>query len=62
MYKYFKNIIKLEHRNWDTPDDPINLSDFDDDDWDEYRLRSNDAGYTVDEKRSVYIPKWRYVV
>ena len=54
--------MRLKQRNWDTPDDPNHLSDFDDVDRDEYRLRSSDAGYKVDEKRSVYIDKWRYEV
>ena len=62
MYKYFKNLLRLDQRKWDTPDDPNHLSDFDDEDWYEYRLRASDAGYKVDEKRSVYTDKWRYEV
>jgi len=62
VYKYFKNLLRLEHRDWDTPDDPKDLSDFDNDDLEEYRLRSSDASYKVDEKRSVYTGKWRYQV
>jgi hypothetical protein len=62
VYKYFKNLLRLEERGWDTPDDPEDLSDFDDKDWEEYRERSIDAGYKVDNKRSVYTPKWRYQV
>ena len=62
MYKYFKNPLRLERRGWDTPDDPIDLSEFDDDDWVEYQLRSSDAVYKVDEERSIYTAKWRYQV
>ena len=62
MYKYFKNPLTLDQRDWDTPDDPNHLSDFDEADWSEDRLRSSDAGYKVDEKGSVYIDAWRYEV
>ena len=62
MYKYFKNLLRLERRGWDAPDDPINISDFDSDDLAEYRLRSGDAVYKVDEERSVYTAEWRYQV
>ena len=62
MFKYFKNILKLERRGWDAPDDPTQLSDFDNDDREEYRLRSRDAVYRVNEERSVYTTKWRYEV
>jgi hypothetical protein len=62
VYKYFKNLFRLKQRGWDTPDDPKDLSDFDDEDRREYQLRSTDAGYKVDEKRSVYTLEWRYQV
>ena len=62
MFKYFKNILTLKRRGWDAPDDPTQLSDFGKDDWEEYRLRSRDAVYQVDEERSVYTSKWRYEV
>jgi hypothetical protein len=52
----------LKKREWDTPDDPKELSDFNEEDLDEYLLRSRDGGYKIDKERSVYIDKWRYEV
>lgn len=62
MYKYFKNLLRLERRGWDAPNDPNDLSDLDKHDDEEFRQRSSDAVYTVDEERSVYTMEWRYKV
>jgi len=60
VYKYFKNLLRLEFRGWDAPDDPNDLPDFDEDDTNEYRQRSADPVFKVDEERSVYTTEWRY--
>jgi hypothetical protein len=62
VYKYFKNLLNLERRGWDAPNDPNDLTDFNKDDELEYRLRSSDAVYKVDQDRSVYTVEWRYKV